>query len=60
MRALLQKDVVSRPNVIAYWSLVNDVDCKKVFLLTNQVKEVSFKLLQRIYPSKHYLSRYWI
>jgi len=37
IRALFQKDVVSRPNVIAYWSqFVSDVDWKKVWLLPNR------------------------
>ncbi len=65
IRALFQKDVASKSNAIVYWNqFVSDVDWKKVwllpnrYLLTNKVKEISFKLLHRIYPAKLYLTKF--
>lgn len=65
IRALFQKDIVTQPKVISYWNrFVNDVNWKKVWLLpnrffvTNKIKEVTFKLIHRIYPVKCFLVRY--
>lgn len=64
IRALLQKDVTSRPYVITFWSnFVDNIAWKKVWLLpnryliTNKVKEVSFKMIHRIYPVKVYIEK---
>ena len=56
--------MVSVPAATFYWShFVGDIDWKKVwplpqkFLLTNKVKEVTFELIHRFYPVKHFLQK---
>lgn len=65
IRALFQKEVVSKPYVIAYWSnFTNITNWKKVWLLphkyliVNKVREVSFKLIHRFYPVNSYLKKF--
>ena len=64
IRALFQDDLVSIPSATFYWSnFVSNVTWKKVwslpqkYLLTNKVREVSFKLIHRVYPVKHFLQK---
>ena len=63
--ALFQKDIVSLPYVVSYWnSFVNNLHWKKIWtlpakcLITNKMKEVSFKLIHRFYPCKVFLQRF--
>nr|XP_020463111.1 uncharacterized protein LOC109964271 [Monopterus albus] len=65
IRAIFQQDVVSMPYIISYWNiLVPDICWDKVWLLpfkymiSNKIREVSFKLIHRFYPSAHYLTRF--
>lgn len=62
IRALFQKDVITLPYVISYWNrFVDDVLWKRAWLLpnrylvTNKVKEVSFKLIHKFYPAKCFI-----
>lgn len=62
VRALLQKDLTVISHSISHWSqFVNDITWRRVWLLpnryliTNKVKEVTFKLIHRIYPAKSYI-----
>ncbi len=54
----------STPPATVYWSnFLSNIDWRKVwtlpqkFLLTNKVKEVSFKLIHRFHPVKQYLKK---
>lgn len=65
LRALFQKDVVFVSHVILYWNrFVNDIDWNKVwmiphkYLITNKVKEVSFRIIHRYYPANHYMAKF--
>uniref|UniRef100_A0A3B3I0R1 Reverse transcriptase domain-containing protein n=1 Tax=Oryzias latipes TaxID=8090 RepID=A0A3B3I0R1_ORYLA len=65
IRALFQDNLVSVPSAIFYWAnFTSNIDWKKVwslpqkYFLTNKVKEISFKLLHRFYPAKHYLTKF--
>uniref|UniRef100_A0A3Q3BIJ9 Reverse transcriptase domain-containing protein n=1 Tax=Kryptolebias marmoratus TaxID=37003 RepID=A0A3Q3BIJ9_KRYMA len=65
IRSLFQKDVVSTPHVTSYWNtIVNNLNWKVIwtlpskYIITNKVKEVSFKIIHRIYPSKIFLQRF--
>lgn len=60
-----QKELVSKPHVISYWSrFIGTINWNKVWLLpnkyilTNKVKEISFKILHKFYPAKHFLSKF--
>lgn len=62
---MFQDAVVSIPPATFYWSnFVADIEWKKVwtlpqkFLLTNKIKEISFKLIHKFYPARHYLSKF--
>ena len=61
---LFQQDIVSSPSALSYWSaFVRIINWEKVwllphkFFLTNKVKEISFKMLHRFYPTNHYIQR---
>lgn len=65
IRSLFQESLVSIPPSISFWSnFVKDIDWKKVwclpqkFLLSNKMKEISFKLIHRFYPVKCFLQKY--
>uniref|UniRef100_A0A3P9LWP5 Reverse transcriptase domain-containing protein n=1 Tax=Oryzias latipes TaxID=8090 RepID=A0A3P9LWP5_ORYLA len=65
IRSLFQKDVVSIPYVVSFWNnLVYHLEWKKIwnlpakYFLTNKVKEISFKLIHKFYPTKLYLQRF--
>lgn len=65
IRALFQKESVSVPYVVSYWNrFVVDIIWKKVwripnqYLLTNKVKEVSFKIIHKYYPANHYMIKF--
>uniref|UniRef100_A0A9J8ACX2 Reverse transcriptase domain-containing protein n=1 Tax=Cyprinus carpio carpio TaxID=630221 RepID=A0A9J8ACX2_CYPCA len=65
IRSLFQKELVSKPHVISYWSrFIGTINWNKVWLLpnkyiiTNKVKEISFKILHKFYPAKHFLSKF--
>ena len=65
IRSLFQNDIVSVPYVVAYWNnCVSDLNWKKIWtlpstlLITNKMKEVSFKIIHRYYPSKLFLQRF--
>lgn len=64
IRALFQRDIVTTPYVVPYWTgLVGDIPWKKVwtlpmkYLLINKVREVTYKLIHRYYPSKSFIVR---
>ena len=65
IRAMFQDGLVSIPPATFYWTnFVTDIEWKKVwtlpqrFILTNKVKEISFKLIHKFYPAKQYLSKF--
>ncbi|XP_061918733.1 uncharacterized protein LOC133659905 [Entelurus aequoreus] len=65
IRSLFQNDCVSVSYVIALWNnIVNDICWVKTwslpnrYLLTNKVKEISFKIIHRYYPVKTVMVRY--
>ncbi len=65
VRAVFQRDIVFLPYVYSYWNhLTDNIIWKKVwlipnqYLITNKVKEVSFKIIHRIYPAKYYLVKF--
>ncbi len=64
IRQLFQQNIISTPSALSYWStFIGDINWEKVwllphkFLLTNKVKEISFKMLHRFYPTNHYIQR---
>lgn len=64
IRSLFQNDLVSIPYVISYWDgFIEGIDWKKVwilsnkYLLTNKVKEVSYKIIHKCYPVKNNLKK---
>ena len=64
IRQLFQQDIVSSPSALSYWStFVGNINWEKVwllsheFFLTNKVKEISFKMLHRFYPTNQYIQR---
>lgn len=65
IRALFQKELVTIPYVVSYWNtLVEDINWKKIwiipnrYLITNKVREVSFKMLHKFYPANHYMLKF--
>lgn len=61
---LLQQELTTVPSSLSFWSIhVKDICWDKVWLLphkyclVNKVREISFKLIHRIYLSNHYLQR---
>lgn len=53
------------PHVVSYWnSFVSDINWKRAwtipnkYLVTNKVKEVSFKMLHKFYPANHYVTKF--
>ena len=59
IRSLFQKDITTVPAAVHYWEgFFPDLQWCKVwslpykYLLTNKVREVTFKLIQRYYPAK--------
>jgi len=64
IRVLFQEESVSMPCVISYWNgFVSDIPWKKVwtlphkYLITNKIREITFKLIHRVYPDKCFLKR---
>ena len=62
---MFQCDITTTPYVVAYWSnFVDNLNWKNIwtlpykYVLTNKVREVSFKILHRYYPAKHYLLKF--
>lgn len=58
IRALVQNEVVSCPNAIFYWNRhVGEINWARVwvlpqkFFLYNKIKEVSYKMIHRCYPT---------
>lgn len=65
IHALFQKDIVSAPNVISYLnSFTPDLNWKKIwclpskYLIINNVKEASLKMIYWFYPGKLFLRKY--
>uniref|UniRef100_A0A3P9JAY0 Reverse transcriptase zinc-binding domain-containing protein n=1 Tax=Oryzias latipes TaxID=8090 RepID=A0A3P9JAY0_ORYLA len=65
IRRLFQKIYTSPPYILNYWNqFVPDINWKAVwtiphkYLIINKVKEVSFKILHKIYPAKHYMIKF--
>ncbi len=68
IRQLFQAEITSLPYIVSHWNgLYDNIPWKKVwtlsskYLITNKVKEVSYKLLHLFYPVKLYMknvSRY--
>ncbi len=64
IRSLFLKEIISMPHVIFYRNnIFNNVNWAQVwslsqkFLLTNKVKEISYKLIHRVYPTKEFLKK---
>ncbi|XP_025760554.1 uncharacterized protein LOC112845342 [Oreochromis niloticus] len=62
IRALFQSTITTLPYVIFFWNRLSDgIMWNEVwklpnqFLITNKIKDISYKLIHRIYPSKDYL-----
>jgi len=62
IRALFQRDIVSRPALVSFWNgCVDGLLWSKIwklphkYLITNKIKEISFKLIYKYYPCKYYL-----
>lgn len=65
IRALFQQSIISMPNSIYYWrNFVPNELWKKSWLLyqkliiNNKMKDVSYKLIHRIYPTNQYMVKY--
>ncbi len=65
IRVLFHRDVVSIPYVMAYWNqFVNYTYWKKVWMLPhkypimNKIKEVSFRIIHKYYPSSHCMQKF--
>ncbi len=60
---LFQNDITTVPSVFHWSNYLYDIPWKKVwslpntYLITNKVKEVSFKLLHRVYPVNVYIKK---
>lgn len=64
IRSLLIENIACAPSAISYWNNLFDHlnwniiwSLQQKFLLTNKVKEVSFKILHNIYPTKDFLKK---
>jgi len=64
IRSLFQKELVTIPYVASNWmNLFDHIDWKKVwtlplkYIITNKIREISFKLLHKCYPAKAFLKR---
>ena len=61
-RSLFQTDITTTPYVVQYWSnglnWVHIWNLPYKYLITNKVREVSYKLIHKYYPAKHYLLRF--
>jgi len=65
IRSLFQKELVTIPYVASNWmNLFDHIDWKKVwtlplkYIITNKIREISFKLLHKYYPAKAFLKRF--
>lgn len=65
VRTLFQKENVSTPNAVSHWNhLFPNLIWKNIwslpykYFITNKAKEVSLKLIHRIYPSNLFMQRY--
>ena len=65
IRSLFLDPVTSIPSSISYWNnLFDDIKWSYVwslpqkFFLTNKVKEISYKIIQRFYPVKCFLKKF--
>ncbi len=62
IRFLFKRDVITVPYVVSYWNkYVVHINWKKVwllpnrYLLANKVREISFKIIHRFYPSNDHI-----
>ena len=65
VRSLFQKEIISIPNAVSYWNntftnLVwkNIWSLPRKFFITNKTKEVSLKIIHRVYPTNLFMQRY--
>ena len=65
IRSLFQSDNTSTPYVMQYWSnIVNDLNWTQIwnlpykYLITNKVREISYKIIHRYYPAKQNLLKF--
>lgn len=65
IRSLFQKELVTIPYVASNGkNMIDHIDWKKVwtlplkYIITNKVREISFKLLHKFYPAKAFLKRF--
>lgn len=65
IRSIFQQNIVTLPAVTAYWNnAMGDICWKKVwllphtYLLTNKIKEISYKIIHKFYPAKHYMKKF--
>ncbi len=64
IRQLFQAEIISFPYIVSHWNgLYDNIPWKKEwtlsskYLITNKVKDVSYKLLQLFYPVKLYMKK---
>ncbi len=59
IRSRFQKELVTTPYVVSYWkNVVDQIDwISSKYIITNKVRDISFKLLHRFYPAKVFLKR---
>lgn len=64
VRALLVESIACTPSVVSYWnSFFDNLNWKPIWsmqyklFVTNKVKEISFKILHNIYPTKYFLKK---
>ncbi len=64
--SLFQQNIITLPAVTAYWNNAVDNICsagKKcgcfLIYLLNKVKEISYKIINKFYPAKHYMQRWY-
>jgi len=62
IRSLFKADSITVPYVIPYWNkFVQNIDWRKVwllpirYLLTNKIREISFKIIHKFYPSNDHI-----
>lgn len=65
IRALFQEKLTTLPYIIPYWNnIVENIYWEKVwslphkYLLTNKIKETTFKMIHKCYPTKVFLRKY--
>lgn len=65
VRTFFQQEIPTKPYIFTYWSTFSpSIPWKKVwtfpdkYFITNKIKDISFRILHRFYPAKHYLTKF--